>query len=385
MAINKRILYTTIAISGVALIVGGSIAALSLMKNKSEAEPPKKQPQIAFTDEIEETLSTESFSGAFSVLIIGSDSREGQRYNDGVEGEMNDVTMLMKVDETHQRADIISFPRDAIVPMGICTGGDPNGDYQQINTGLMLGGSECVKSSIENLTGEAIDATALVSFDAVEALTEAVGGIPVCIAEPIYSYHTGDLVFAEGEHRLSGPQALDLVRERYGFGDGGDLGRIYNQQVFLQSFLKEFRNADFMDEPEKFWNLTAATLANLKLSTNLQNPENLLQFANTFLEVPTENYQFYTAPVSTNADDPNRLSLNNEQLAELIAYINTPPLVIETTPEPPAEDSATAPDAEEENLPKKTEIVIPAMPENLPKMDMYAPRTGEASTVTVCG
>lgn len=375
---NKKLIYTIIAAICVTGIVGVSIAFLTSAKESHVEDTEKESPAISFREE-PETLDEAGFDGAFSLLVIGSDSREGQRYQDGVEGELNDVTILLKVDETHQRADIISFPRDAIVPMGVCTGADPSGDYRQINTGLSLGGPDCVRSSIENLTGEKISGTALVSFNAVEDLTEAVGGVPVCIAEPVYSYHTGDLMFEAGEHKLSGEKALSFVRERYGFGDGGDLGRVYNQQVFLQAFLKEFRKADFMTSPAKFWKLADAALSNLELSENLRQPASILKLTNTFLEVPAENYQFYTAPVSDNAEDPNRLDINYELLDELIDYTNMPPLTVETEP---ASDGTSS--VEEESS-GETEVILPVKPETLPDSDVYAPKTGESSTVTVCG
>lgn len=373
---NKKLLYTIGASILLVSAVGGALMFLINSQPSKEELPRKAQTPMVFGEEIE-ILSEDTFENAFNLLIIGSDTREGQRYNDGVEGELNDVTMMLMVDETHQRADVVSFPRDTIIPMGICTGGDPAGDMQQINTGLMLGGADCVKQSVESLTGQTVSATVLVDFNAVEDLTVAVGGVPVCIAEPIYSYHTGELIFSEGEHTLSGPEALSFVRERYGFGDGGDLGRVYNQQIFIQAFMKEFRATDFMKEPKKFWDLTDVVISSLELSPGLNNPKDLLKMANTFLSVPESNYQFYTAPVYPNPDDPNRLLINSEQLSELFTYINTPPMLVE------AVDAET--EIPETTVAKSNEVVIPLKPETLPSGDLYAPRTGESYTVTVCG
>src|SRR5690606_38098808 len=104
-------------------------------------------------------LNGKTIEGEFSVLLVGSDSRAGSILDDGEEGELNDVNLLLHVSADHQNATVISFPRDLMVPIPSCPG--PNGEpeytpamsEQQINSALSVGGLPCVAETISALTG----------------------------------------------------------------------------------------------------------------------------------------------------------------------------------------------------------------------------------------
>lgn len=51
-----------------------------------------------------------SLEGPLTILLVGSDTREGQNYNDGEEGELNDVNLLLHISADHQNATVVSFP-----------------------------------------------------------------------------------------------------------------------------------------------------------------------------------------------------------------------------------------------------------------------------------
>ena len=177
-----------------------------------------------------------------TILLVGSDKRkEGSVMYDGEEGELNDVNLLLHIPADHKSATVISFPRDLMVPIPSCT--DPEtGDVssamseQQINTALSYGGLSCVAATITELTGMEIPYAAMVDFDGVIDITNAIGGVTVCIAQPIEDSETG-LSLPAGEVTVSGVDALNFVRTRYGVGDGSDVSRISNQQVFMSACL----------------------------------------------------------------------------------------------------------------------------------------------------
>ena len=52
-----------------------------------------------------------------------------------------------------------------------------------------------------------------------------------------------------GEHELQGVEALQFLRTRHGVGDGSDLTRINNQQVFLSSLVRTVKSADTLSRP----------------------------------------------------------------------------------------------------------------------------------------
>ena len=57
--------------------------------------------------------------GAFNVLIIGSDTREGLSSGFGdISSALNDVNIVVHVSADHTRATAVSIPRDLIVPTG---------------------------------------------------------------------------------------------------------------------------------------------------------------------------------------------------------------------------------------------------------------------------
>ena len=171
---------------------------------------------------------------------------------------LNDVTMLMHIAEDHSHASVISFPRDMLVDVPACT--DPNDPARplyehydvKINSVLSYGGMPCVVKTVEQLTGVIIPFAGIVQFLGVAGLSEAVGGVEVCVAEPIEDEYTGTFLDA-GTHTLSGMAALQFLRTRHGVGDGSDLGRISNQQVFLCRSPASCRASGTFSDPVKLY------------------------------------------------------------------------------------------------------------------------------------
>src|SRR5690606_9552184 len=61
-----------------------------------------------------------AIEGGLNLLLVGSDSGEGNPAY-GERGEnLNDVTMLLHIAEDHSNATIVSFPRDLFVPIPSC-------------------------------------------------------------------------------------------------------------------------------------------------------------------------------------------------------------------------------------------------------------------------
>ena len=167
-----------------------------------------------------------ALEGGINVLIAASDSGGGDVKTYGKRGErLNDVTMLLHISADHQHATVVSFPRDLIIPIASCPngkGGNFPGQTNKINVALTYGGLPCIVKTVENLTGLSIPYAALTEFQGVVGMSEAVGGVTVCIATPI---HDEQIPFdlAAGEQTLVGFQAVQFLRVRYGLGDGSDL------------------------------------------------------------------------------------------------------------------------------------------------------------------
>ena len=136
--------------------------------------------------------------------------------------------MLLHISEDHTSATVVSFPRDMFVNIPGCIDTDGSEIYasaQKINTTYFYGGLPCTVKTVENITGLTIPFAAEIEFYGVVGLSNALGGVTVCVAEEIQDDYTG-LYLTPGEHTLQGMDALQFLRTRHGVGDGSDITRI---------------------------------------------------------------------------------------------------------------------------------------------------------------
>jgi LCP family protein required for cell wall assembly len=240
-----------------------------------------------------------AISGSFNVLLAGSDSGGGNAaYGDRGEN-LNDVTMLLHVSSDHKHATVVSFPRDMYVSIPACP--DPSGgsfsamSEQKINNTLTYGGLTCTVLTVEKLTGLTIPYAAEIQFDGVIEMSDAVGGVPVCVAGDINDPYTG-LVVKKGENTLQGAQALAFLRSRHGVGDGSDLGRISSQQVFLSSLVRTVKSADTLANPLKVYALAKAAAKNMSLSSSLNDVTTIASMAIALKGINPDNVVFVQYP-----------------------------------------------------------------------------------------
>ena len=255
----------------------------------------------------------QSLDGALTVLLVGSDSRAGQSLDDGEEGELNDVNLLLHVSADHQNATVVSFPRDLMVPIPSCPG--PNGEpnyysamsEQQLNSALSYGGLPCVALTIEKLTGMPVPYAGLVTFDGVIAVSNAIGGVEVCLIEPISDDYTG-LYLPAGDVTLQGYDALAYLRTRHGVGNGSDVSRISNQQIFMSSLVREMHSADTLTNPVKVYGLAKAGVENMTLSSNMATVQFMQALAGTVADIDLERINFVQYPSFSHPYQEGRLT-----------------------------------------------------------------------------
>jgi len=259
--------------------------------------------------------------GGFNILIVGSDTREGQGGLGGseedVEGMRNDVTILLHVAEDQRSAVAVSFPRDLEVELPECA--REFGYWNKLNTALEIEGLPCVVETVEDLTGLPIHFAGLITFRGVVEMTDIVGGVDVCIAAPIIDPAAGLALPEAGTYTLTGADAAAFLRTRYGIGDGSDLGRISAQQVFLASLVRKLQSGGVLDDPRTVFTLADAALRNMTLSEELADPYMLVSIALALKDIPQDRVTFVRWPVFY-LDNGNVGTI--EPLAdELLAYI----------------------------------------------------------------
>jgi LCP family protein required for cell wall assembly len=249
------------------------------------------------------TVGVGALDGGFNVLLAGSDTRQGQGDGYGkTDGALNDVNMVLHVSADHSQATVVSLPRDMVVPIPACERSDGSGmapamSAQPLNTALSDGGLPCVAKTVAQFTGLDIPYAALIEFDGVIEMSNAVGGVPVCVASPIVDKRT-DLDLTAGPHTLQGKEALQFLRTRHGVGDGSDLGRISNQQVFLSALVRTMKQSSTLSDPTRVYGLAKAAVDNMQRSTSLDY-QTMASMALALKDIPLDQVRFLQYPGTT--------------------------------------------------------------------------------------
>lgn len=174
------------------------------------------------------TVETGAVSAGRVYLLVGSDSREdvpaddAERYGT-VEGRRTDTILLLAVPRSGRPA-LVSVPRDSLVDI-------PGHDADRINAAYAIGGPPLLVETLETATGVRVDDYVEVGFGGFVGIVDAVGGIEVCLDEPIQDEFAA-LDLPAGCQTLGGTDALGYVRARH-FDPRSDIGRVERQREFL--------------------------------------------------------------------------------------------------------------------------------------------------------
>lgn len=218
-----------------ALILNGAAVTL-LMEEEAYADFTQKT-KILHTMPLEELKETEPTTTPtetvpepegdvtntpFVVYISGSDTRSSK-----LRVSRSDVNILVAVNPVTKQVLLLNTPRDCYVP-------NPagNGKLDKL-THCGLYGTGCSMEALENLYDVDIKYYAQINFTGFETLIDAVGGITIYSNQ---AFTARDTEIVKGENKLSGVQALDLVRERYHL-PGGDNDRGKNQMKVIAALI----------------------------------------------------------------------------------------------------------------------------------------------------
>ncbi|MDA2980188.1 MAG: LCP family protein [Actinomycetota bacterium] len=302
-ATQKRLggwqLVTSLALGVIAVLVVsmGTVLGLTVQNLQSSLItvelPGAPNPILPTIGEIE---------GGFNVLVVGSDTRVGQGDQfEFVDSELNDVNLLVHVSENHDRAVVISFPRDLLLDIPACPQEDgtesPAREMQPLNTTMGIGGLPCVALTLEELTGLEIGYAGLMTFTGVAQLSTAVGGVEVCVSAPLVDPWSGVNLPEAGYHTLEGGQALAFLRTRKGVGDGSDLSRISSQQVYMAALVRTLQEDGVLDDIGKLYGIAQTAAQTMVLSTSLASVDVMVAMARALRGIPNDNIVFIQYPV----------------------------------------------------------------------------------------
>ncbi|MDF5751188.1 LCP family protein [Spongiactinospora sp. TRM90649] len=288
-------------------------------------------------------------TGALNVLMVGSDTREGDNLKYGKymlnAGKRTDTMILMHISPNRDNATLISFPRDSVVAIPACPG--PNGTTlppktDMINAAYNEGGITCTIATLESLTKVRIDHFVEVDFTGFKNIVDALDGIRVCLKQPVND-RKAKLDLAAGWHNLKGEQALGYVRLR-NYGDGSDIQRIKRQQVFLSQVVKKATSSDLITDPTKLLSFITAATKSVKMNPELANsPDTLLSIAQSARALTSSGVQFITVPWGPHPDDKNRVIWREPAASQLFDAIKRDVEVKPTTTPKPSTGTTTAP------------------------------------------
>lgn len=246
-----------------------------------------------------------------NILVMGSDGRDCQGCNiDNLTGmgQRSDTTILLHLSADRTRAYGISVPRDSMVDRPTCKGDNgasiPGASDVMWNEAFSVGGPACTMRQFEQLTGIRLDHYVVVNFQGFKGMVDAIGGVEVCIPEPIVDPSHG-INLPAGTRKLEGMQALNYVRERYVVGNGSDIGRMKRQQAFIASMANQVVSAGTLSRPDRLVGfLNAATQS---LTTDLPNLVKIGQLGYEFRNIGLDKIQFLTIPNTVDPTDANHL------------------------------------------------------------------------------
>lgn len=270
--------------------------------------------------------STQRSGGDLNILLMGLDSRRDNQGNDlppailsqlhagsssDVGGYNTNTLILLHVPADGSRAVALSIPRDDYVdlPEGL---GDhkikeaygrakANAEATARSTGTsdraaleQLGreaGRHAAIDAVQQLLGVTVDHFAEINLAGFYDLANALGGVTVCLREPVHDWYSG-ANFPAGVQTLDGAQSLAFVRQRHGLTNG-DLDRTHRQQAFLASAVNKLQHAGVFDDLSKIGALLDVARKDVVVDSGFD----LLSFIHQASAVTAGNVTFYTLPI----------------------------------------------------------------------------------------
>ncbi len=256
---------------------------------------------------------------SLNLLVMGVDDRSGENgelTDNATDSIRSDTTLLVHLSSDRTRAEVVSIPRDSMLPLPECltskgttvpavskgmfnsafkNGYDYGGDIES--------GTACTINAVQENTGLTIDHTILVDFSGFVGIVDSLGGIDMCIPEDVYSKKAGKLDLKAGQQVLDGKTALKLIRARTGNGWGlelgSDLARIERQQAILAATIQTAMSKNILTDLPKLTSFVASGLKSLTMDPELAG--NMLGLATSMTSLRPSNVTFIKVPV---ADDP---------------------------------------------------------------------------------
>jgi len=261
--------------------------------------------------------------GAIDILLVGMDSRTDAHGNPLSAEELatlragddvstnTDTIILVRIPNNGQSATAISIPRDSYVEAPGDLGKTKiNGVFGQVKLEKMKelveqqgedpavaepkateAAREALIQTVAKLTGVTVDHYAEIGLLGFALITDALGGVDVCLKDPVYEPLSG-ADFPAGPQKLDGPQALSFVRQRHDL-PRGDLDRVTRQQAVMAALAHQVISGKTLSSPATLNRLQDAVQRSVVLSEGWD----IMDFVTQMQKLAGGNVAFATIPV----------------------------------------------------------------------------------------
>jgi anionic cell wall polymer biosynthesis LytR-Cps2A-Psr (LCP) family protein len=192
-----------------------------------------------------------------------------------------------------------------------------------------------VVKTVESISGIRMDHYMEIDFAGFKDLVDALGGVTIKLDEAIKDSKTG-LDLTAGTHHLDGTDSLRLVRTRYGYGDGSDLGRIGLQQKFMLAVLAEVKRQDVLGSPTKLYDIASSATKALTTDSALGSLTKLAKYGGSLKAIDPGNMETIMLPVQYDTQDPNRVVAAQPQAGRLWKALREDTTIPESAKKSPA-------------------------------------------------
>lgn len=259
--------------------------------------------------------------GAIDILLVGSDSRTDAHGNPLTPEELaelragdeeatnTDTIILIRIPNNGRSATAISIPRDSYVAAPGLDKMKINGVYGEVREETRANlvesgigpleaeargteaGREALIKTVSNLTDVTVDHYAEVGLLGFSLITDALGGVDVCLKEQVSEPLSG-ADFPAGWQKLAGPQALSFVRQRHDLPHG-DLDRVRRQQAVMAALAHTVISGKTLSSPATMQALQQAVQRSVVLSSGWD----VMDFIKNLQDLAAGKVAFATIPV----------------------------------------------------------------------------------------
>lgn len=230
--------------------------------------------------------------GALNILVVGSDSRDPDTPVDKASMWRADTIIVMHIPASHDKAYLVSIPRDLYVPIPESAGaGCDTGRRAKINAAFAFGGLPLAVRTVECFTDVRLDHVLAIDFAGFKEVTDALGGVDLNVERDITSIHKPFRKFKKGVNHMNGAEALDWIRQRKQFPDG-DFARMRHQQEFLRALMDKAASSGTLTNPAKLTSFLKATTSAVTVDQGFS----LVDMAVQFRKLRGEDLQFLVSP-----------------------------------------------------------------------------------------